>query len=562
VSKFLSATDIQRTAALERAALAEAGWRIRGDKLKQKTQRLGALAARHGIKKTALYNWMQRVAQEPRERWGKVLVNAQAGGGQRTAIPVEIWTEFKALYLRLEQPTLAACYRSISATARRKNINIPTKQTFHNRLKEEVSAPVTTMSRKGEIAALAMLGSQQRDVSTLTSAEALNGDGYKHNVFVVDERGEIYRPHSWFWQCIRSRRIMSWRTAIAENKDTLRLSFLDVCKEWGIPRHLVLDNTRAAANKWLAGQLPGRKRFKSTDEELPGVWAQLGIKVHNTSINRAENGRARGHGQAKPIERAFRDFDEFDRQFSGAYTGRNTTKKPANYGAHTVPLAAFNEALKTYISEFNARVKRRTHTANGESYDQVFAQNYEADRLAKLSGADEMLMLLAAESRKVRPDATITIAAGAAAGCPKNIYSASFLYKHIGERLIVRFDPQDLHGPLQVFATNGRHLGAAECVHKIGFFDTDAARELQRFRRRHLSALREQMRAHRGERQVLRQLSIPRTKSSAKPNTKADTASKIIIAPRAAPPSDLGAQLAALHQSKKERRDNEQHTNH
>lgn len=84
----------------------------------------------------------------------------------------------------------------------------------------------------------------------------INGDGYQHNVFVKWFNGEILRPKTWFWQDVASRKIIGWRTDVSENTDSIRLSLMDVFQTYGIPQELTIDNTRAAANKWLTGGVP------------------------------------------------------------------------------------------------------------------------------------------------------------------------------------------------------------------------------------------------------------------------------------------------------------------
>lgn len=61
--------------------------------------------------------------------------------------------------------------------------------------------------------------------------------------------GEIKRPKTWLWQDVRTRKVLAARTDKSENTDTIRLSLLDVISRYGLPKHLTIDNTRAAANK-------------------------------------------------------------------------------------------------------------------------------------------------------------------------------------------------------------------------------------------------------------------------------------------------------------------------
>src|SRR5664279_825351 len=141
---------------------------------------------------------------------------------------------------------------------------------------------------------------QTRTVQELHALEWINGDGYQHNVFCLWPNGEIDRPKTWFWQDIYSRKILGYRVDFSENTDTIRMSFGDIVDQYGIPEHATIDNTRAAANKWMTGGVKNRYRFKVKEDDPLGLFPTLGVKVHWTSVY-----YGKGHGQAKPIERSF-----------------------------------------------------------------------------------------------------------------------------------------------------------------------------------------------------------------------------------------------------------------
>ncbi|WP_332460286.1 transposase domain-containing protein [Pseudophaeobacter flagellatus] len=73
-----------------------------------------------------------------------------------------------------------------------------------------------------------------------------------------------------------------------------------------------------------------RFRFKVREEDPLGVLPLLGIQIHWATP---------AHGQAKPIERAFRDLASDvakDPCFAGAYVGNRPDAKPENYGKRLV----------------------------------------------------------------------------------------------------------------------------------------------------------------------------------------------------------------------------------
>ncbi|MDI5035918.1 hypothetical protein MJM43_29325, partial [Salmonella enterica subsp. enterica serovar Montevideo] len=55
-----------------------------------------------------------------------------------------------------------------------------------------------------------MLWSFKMSLSTEATA-MINGDGYLHNVFVRWFNGDVIRPKTWFWQDVKTRKILGWR---------------------------------------------------------------------------------------------------------------------------------------------------------------------------------------------------------------------------------------------------------------------------------------------------------------------------------------------------------------
>jgi hypothetical protein len=251
--------------------------------------------------------------------------------------------------------------------------------------------------------------SLERSVGELHALEWINGDGYRHNVFVRWPDGTIARPVTWLWQDIYSRKILAWRTDHTENSDLIRLALADLIEHWGVPEHATLDNTRAAANKWLSGGTPTRYRFKVRPEDPLGILPRLGIQVHWTSVQ-----AGKGWGQAKPIERAFgvgglSEYIDKDPAFRGAWTGPDPTAKPENYNSRAVDLQTFEAVLADRLAVWNSQPGRRTEICQGRlSFDEAFSASYSRSTIRKASSAQRRLLLLAAES--VRVDNTGAVA--------------------------------------------------------------------------------------------------------------------------------------------------------
>ena len=199
------------------------------------------------------------------------------------------------------------------------------------------------------------------------------GDEHRHNVFVRPPGGgDPFRPVTWMWQDVRTRKLLAWRSGPTESGDLVRLAFHDLVTAHGVPGGVIQDNTRAASTKWFSE--PSRRWRADRDETVPGILALLDVRVIHTGVEHEVNGKARGHGWAKPIERAFRDLDEaVDRhpQAAGAYTGRNPLAKPANYETRALDWETFLRVMADGIAQHNARPGRNTEAAAGRSFDAV-----------------------------------------------------------------------------------------------------------------------------------------------------------------------------------------------
>lgn len=426
-----------------------------------------------------------------RKDWLAALVPQHKGRIANASLSDDAWQYIKGDYLRNEKPTLNACYERLQLAAAEHGWSIPSCKTIERRIK---ALPLATrvFLREGEHALMRLFPPMERSVRDLHAMEWINGDGYQHNVFIKWPNGEIRRPKTWFWQDIYSRKMIGWRTDVSENADMIRLSFGDVVEEYGIPDHITIDNTRAAANKWMTGGVANRYRFKVKDDDPMGIWPSLGIKVHWTSVIAGH-----GHGQAKPVERAFgvgglEEYIDKHPALAGCYTGANPNAKPENYGSAAVDLEVFLNIVEQGIAMFNAKAKRRTELGNGiHSFNDIFDQSYTGALIRKATAEQRRMWLLAAEAIKVSKQGTIRLEAGAMRNgnlSAFNRYGADFLLELRDQKIIVRFDPDQLHESVHCYTLDGRYIGQADCLEAHGFGDTTSGRSHTRARTQFIKA--------------------------------------------------------------------------
>ncbi len=462
-------------------AQAVAAWenRVYGEKLsKGKAYKL--TAKEFNCSENTLRNWVKLVEGIAKPDRPTVLVSQCPGRTVTAEFTEEAWEYIKADYLRFARPTIAACYDRAQRIAPSKGWKIPCLKTVENRIKRDIPRNILILKRHGTEALEATYPAQQRDTTVFHAMEAVNGDGYQFWPYVDFGDGVVTKATSWVWQDILSSKILAWRVDVSENTEVIRLATGDLVRDYGIPSHFWLDNTRAAANKTMTGGVKNRFRFKIKDEDPVGVIPMLGALVHWTTP---------GHGQSKPVERAFGigGLSEYVDKHP-AFDGRGTKAKP-------IPLAEFEKILADEIKAWNARSGRRGRVAFGRSFDDVFHESYRNSKIVKATSEQQRLFMLACENVHVsRVDASITMRFyNGPQG--ENRYWNEALSRYAGRKITVRFDPASLQGEVYCYSLSGDFICAAQCILAAGFNDADAAREHHRQRAKHKKATKEQAKA-------------------------------------------------------------------
>lgn len=444
----------------------------------------GAAKAKN-VSAGSLKNWYYKVQAHSIHEWQAVLIveSGKAKKPTRKAfIEQEAWDVFLADYLRPEEPEMRACYRRTETMAKHYGWKIASFQTFKRRLVEEVPYEVILLKRKGANAVAKLVPALRRTVKDLLAGEWINGDGYQHNVFVKWHTGEIVRPKTWFWQDVRTRKILGYRTSISENTDSIRHALMDVIFNYGIPNTITLDNTRAAANKAMTGGIANRYRFKHDELDPKGIMPILGIEVHFTSILYGE-----GHGQAKPVERAFGrggigEIVDKRPELAGFYTGKRVDLKPDNYngGKAGVDYEVFLQALAAGVENYNNQTERQTELCQHDktlSFNKVWERDYHPTNTRQASPEQLRLLFLQAETVSIKQNGEFTLKAAGKLYGLTNVYWAQELIGIKDKKVVVRFDPDNLHGDTYVYDINGNFLAKAICREAKGFGDTTASRE-------------------------------------------------------------------------------------
>lgn len=435
------------------------------------------VAGQMKLTRRTLYNWASEVYGIERSDWLPFLAPHHAGRQVEAECSPEAWECFKGLYLRQEQPTAAKCYRDLERIAKAQGWTIPSRKTLERRI-AKLDRATTVYFRQGPEALKRLYPAQQRDRTALHALEAVNADGHKWDVWVKWPDGTVARPVMAAWQDLFSGLTLAWRVDRSETKEVVRLAFADVVETYGIPDHIVLDNGRAFASKWLTGGTETRYRFKVKEEDPSGLFPSLGCEVHWATPYA---------GQSKPIERMFRDFCQDiakDVRLAGAWTGNTVANKPENYGSKAIPLETFLQVVAEGVAEHNARIGRRTGACGGKlSFEQAFRASYEVSPIRQATPEQARLFLLTSELVTARrPDGAVRLYG--------NRYWCEALVDALGRKVVARFDPDSLHAGIHIYRPDGAYLAFAPCIEAVGFFDTAAGRAHARARADFLRAMK------------------------------------------------------------------------
>ncbi|MFN7183534.1 MAG: transposase domain-containing protein [Thermomonas haemolytica] len=453
------------------------------------TEAVAQAAREHGVSKGTLARWWWGDKRLPGvagienvAAWAGLLAPRWGMQEYEAPMPDAAWRQLLALWLRPEKPSLRMCYRQVQRMAEKHGWRLPSFASVARRI-QRLPQPLVVLEREGKEAYERLWPPMRRSVAHLCALEWVNADGHRLDVFVrLPERfgGGIERVHLVAWQDVYSRKILAWRLTPTLNAYSVILSFADLVEQYGVPDHALMDNGREFGAKAVSGGAPWRYRFKTAEDEMTGILPLLGVTIHWATPF---------HGQAKPIERAFRDLAETiskDPRLAGAYTGNRPDAKPENYGSRAVEWALLEQVVREAIAEHNARTGRRTETAKGASFDAVFAESYSRRVVKRLAPSQRAMLLLASEPVKVRQNGTFEVAG--------NTYGVDPRLGLSGQRVVARFDPDVLAKPVMVFSLDGRLLGeAAPTVRR--FDDQAAAQAHGREQRRAKRAYREYMAA-------------------------------------------------------------------
>lgn len=432
--------------------------------------------AMKGASVATLARWQAMVNGSPRADWVALLLPAYVGRTAEAPCEPQAWEWYKSYWLTRRQPTHAETYRRLQEIAQANGWAIPTAKTLQRRIEREIDPHVATLLREGPEAAAHRTPVQQRDRSMFGAGQAVNGDGLKFDkLWVKFEDGEILNTATaWFWQDLRTNRVLAWRLGKTENTDLFRLATYDltgVCA----PEHVWIDNTTVAANKEMTAGAKGRHRHKAKAADGLGLLLMLGMDPHFTNPDKET-----GNPGAKPVERAF--------GVGGLHSEIAHNPQLINRGfnkATAITVDELRQIVAFEVQRFNARTERRTAECRGVlSFDQAWEAAVSERPPRVLADSQRRMLLMSREAVRVdRDHATVWIKAGRSQ-YDKNRYWCEALARHAGRELVAHFDPENLSAGIHLYSLDGRYLFQADHLPGRAYNDREAGREDNKLRQR------------------------------------------------------------------------------
>lgn len=382
-------------------------------------------------------------------------------------------------------------YRIFSCKAEQLGWQIPSQKTVARFISSVMQEPDAQhahyLAAHGERAYKnKLLPKGLRDTKSLKVLEFVQGDAHTFDCFVeyTDTNGnkKAIRPVLVAWIDTRSRCIMGHIICKTSSADVIQQSIIKMIYSdiGGVPQELHIDNGK----DFTAERNTGQKRSERTmsfDALVKGLYRGLGIE----SYSRARPYEPWSKGE---MERYFRtvceQYTKMFESYTGTLTGSRTIcKRSKDIGrmlerGELVTMEEFAGLFDRFLEEYHHR-KHRGLSDAGEEYQtplEVYrhAERYEkADILPDRELARVMLM----------PMETATVYNYGIRRF-KTSFSDDALAPYIGQRVNIRYDPQDLR-VIYVYAQDGRKICEATDKGRLSFHDEEqAAKHIQRQRHR------------------------------------------------------------------------------
>lgn len=398
----------------------------------------------------ALRLWWQKWHENEQDMF--VLVhknNAQVRGRKVTYLEQQFL--IGALLCGWEKPVMNAI-RELKVKAMQGVLESPSSIPTLKRWVTDFAADnpaIWCQARRGDKAVMEdIVKSVDRDDRSIEALQVVVVDGHKLNIFVKHPiTGKPFRPTLITVFDWGTRYPVGMSLALTEDSSHTLTAFRNAFLNMNmLPKWALLDNGKAFRSKLF------NEKWEEHDleKEFAGIFPRLGIEAH---FARAYNGKA------KVVERWFKTLDDQWSSRQASYCGRDINAKPAHYGRNEkwmqemygAKAMDYTECMNSIYEwirwEYGMTVHSKTKQKPFEAFTNAIRDPERIVDPVKLN-----IMMLTAERKQLRSEGIWLY---------KNRYWAPELVEHIGKKVIIRYDYNDLRNIL-VYDERSRPICMAE----------------------------------------------------------------------------------------------------
>lgn len=372
------------------------------------------------------------------------LIDKRGGHNRgKSSIPEDVWNYFLYVYLDERQLPKRQCYELAIEWARDNCpecvADMPHYMTFLRRLEKEIPKAVDIAGRQGEKAFADRAAPYiNRIYDNLQPNDYWIADNHTLDVISKYDDGETtHRLHLTAFIDARSGVMVGWNLTDNPCSQSTVLALRKAILRFGIPKKVYFDNGSEFLTHDLAGR--GHRKRKSNESELlpPPIFARLGIEMVNAIVRNAK---------AKPIERTFGTFKGTISRCFETFCGGNVTERPENLKftlkrGQIPDDSTMNEYISDMIEgiyncgEYNGKV------AKDKGKRRIDVWNEYIHEIRKPVNADDLNLMLMRSTKvqTVKRNGVFLNVSG-----EKLEYWDDETWKLLGEKVYVRYDPEDL----------------------------------------------------------------------------------------------------------------------
>lgn len=389
-----------------------------------------------------------------------------------------IWQCFLQLYLNDSRPVLSQCYRSTIAFIQAKHpelvADIPSENCFRRKL-ETIPFAVLEYARNGDKALNDhCIPYAQRMQDNIFANDIWVMDNYTFDVIVKENEHSTKTKRMYLTTVldVKSGVLVGYNITDSPDSQSTLTALRFAMLRYGVPKYLYFDNGREFSTNDIAGETKRRKLSKDKVGDLPPtITERLGIEII-FALPR--------HAQSKVVERIHRIIKEqFCRSLDG-FCGGNVLERAESLKRRIKngDIETEQELHRLFADYCDNVLNVRAYSGSDSRFKglpvcEVWNQSIEEVGIRMVSeNVLDLLLMRNTGFQKVKRNGVFINYHGEKIW----YYDIRETWKHIGEKVCVRHDPNDPR-TVRIYDTEDRYLCSWECADWLIMEYFEAAQE-------------------------------------------------------------------------------------